>query len=95
MMWFRLLKDGGHGGPRVFSARQQSWQSLSASPLRRSHTSSLPIVDKFLRWVVVLTVFSAKLYAEDKLKIQQKSTENSLEYLILTRVTVSWMHPIK
>ena len=32
--------------------------------------SLLPIVDQFLRWVVVLTVSSAKLYAEDKLKNQ-------------------------
>ena len=33
---------------------------------------SLPIVDKFLRFVVVLTVSPAKLYAEDELKIWQK-----------------------
>ena len=51
--------------------------------------SSLPIVDKVLRLVVVLTVLPAKLYAEDELKIQQKSTEISREYLILMRVTVS------
>ena len=37
--------------------------------------SSLPIVDEFLRLVVVLTVSPAELYAEDELKILQKSTE--------------------
>ena len=57
--------------------------------------SSLQIVDKFLRLVVVLTVSPAKLYAEDELKIRQKSTEISREYPILMRVTVSWMHQIK
>ena len=45
--------------------------------------------------VGVLTVSSAKLYAEDELKIRQKSTEISREYPILTKVTVSWMHPTK
>ena len=34
--------------------------------------SSLPIVDKFLWLVVVLTVSPAKLYAEDKLKLDKK-----------------------
>ena len=58
--------------------------------------SLLPIVDKFLRLVVVLTVSPAKLYAvKDKLKIRQKSTEISREYPILMRVTVSWLHHIK
>ena len=38
---------------------------------------SLPIVDKFLRLVVVLTISPAKLYAEDELKIRRKSTEIS------------------
>ena len=57
--------------------------------------SSLPIVDEFLRLVVVLTVSPAKVYAEDKLKIQQKSTKIAREYPILVRVTVSWMHQIK
>ena len=31
--------------------------------------SSLLIVDKFLWWVVVLTVSPAKLYVQDELKI--------------------------
>ena len=50
--------------------------------------SSLPIVDKFFWWVVILTVSPVKLYAEDQLKIRQKSTE-IYEYPILVRVTVS------
>ena len=33
------------------------------------------------------TVLPAKLYAEDKLKIQQKSTEMSREYPLLAGVT--------
>ena len=37
----------------------------------------------------VLTVLHAKLYAEDELKIRQKSTEMSCEYPILVRVTVA------
>ena len=57
--------------------------------------SSLPIVDEFLLLVVLLTVSPVKLYAEDELKIQQKSTEILGEYPVLVRVTVSWMHQIK
>ena len=57
--------------------------------------SLLPIVDKFLWLVVALTVSPTKLYAEDKLKIRQKSTEILREYSILVRVTVSWTHQIK
>ena len=57
--------------------------------------SSLPIVDKFLQLVLVLTVPPAKLYAEDELKILQKSTEISREYPILVRVIITWMHQIK
>ena len=43
--------------------------------------SSLPIVDKFLQCVIVLTVSSTKLYAEDELKFDknaQRSCENTL-----------------
>ena len=57
--------------------------------------SSLPMVDKFLRLVVVLTVLPVKLFAEDKLKIRQKSTEILREYPIFGRLTVSWMHQTK
>ena len=42
-------------------------------------TLSLPILDKFLWWVVVLTVSSTKLCAEDELKIRQKGTEKGRE----------------
>ena len=41
------------------------------------------------------TVLASKVYAEDELKIQQKSTEISREYPFLARVTVSWMFLIK
>ena len=57
--------------------------------------SSFPMVDEFLRLVVVLTVSPAKLYAEGELKFEKKSTEILQEYPILVRVTVSWIHQIK
>ena len=49
--------------------------SLAHCALNRSfmvNMSSLPIIDKFLRSVVVLGVSPAKIHAEDETKIRQK-----------------------
>ena len=53
------------------------------------------VVASIGRRIVVLIVSPAKLYAEDELKFDKKSTEISHEYPILMRVTVSRMHQIK